>query len=654
MQIIRRLYFYAVTLISLETVIWALIGLMRTVAAPQVLGAAADRLAAPLAFIVVGLPVFFLHWRFVQCMAAESAEEASARLRAAFFYVALAATLIPAVQNTLALLSRSLTQAFGLETSTALLGSGQTLADNLIAMGVNLLMAAYFYQRNRQNWSGEICASLSAAEKERLEENYADVRRLYRHLWLGYSLALTVLGVRQLLTFLLVSPQAIGTPPASMLANGLALLAVGLPIWVYAQRLIAESLTDQRETLSWLRLAFLFALSWLSLFVTLYQLGKMGDLLLRLVMGEALAGAQILQSLRPAIAALIPFGVVWGYYQRQRLEAVDAQELPALRLAIGRFYSTIVVSASLVALILGTSRLLAFVVNLLLGSKSYFIESGRSELSASLAILLIAVPLWLRTWKPLQGEATLEGEQGEAARRSLVRRGMLYLWVFVGVVGTMFATGSFFFEIMRSLLGTPSDQAALDSLLRLRLTLIFLAILLYHLTVLRRDQRLAAATLAARQAAFAVAIWLPKDSHVAQELRAALQREAPQLPIIWLDEGEPPSADGLKDAKALVMTAERLTSPAAEERAVWTAFEGKCLVLPTSETDWYWIGASGQSLTALARQTARALRLLAEGQPLPRQSDNTLLTSMAYVLAALFLLQIVAVLMLSVIAPLVD
>ncbi|PWH20024.1 MAG: hypothetical protein DDG59_01515 [Anaerolineae bacterium] len=654
MQTIRRLYFYAVTLVSLETVIWGGIGLMRTVFSPGLLGATADRLAAPLAFILVGLPVFWIHWRAVQSTAAQNADEARSRLRAVFFYVALGATFLPAAQNTLAFLSRSLTQAFGMDSQQALLGGQQTLVDNAVAVAINLLFAAYLYRRNQQNWSGEVCPELTEQDQAKLLENYADARRLYRYFWLAYALILSVFGVRQLFNYLLLSPQVLGTPAATLLANGLALLAIGLPIWAYTQRLVDHSLQDSAEASSWLRIGFLYGATWLAMFLTLYQVGKIGEVIFRVLFGEGWGIAAILQSLRPAIALGIPTSVVWGWYGRQRQEAVHNRQPPLLQAAMERVHSTVVAGVAFLAILLGSSRLLGFVVNQLFGAETYFSTSGRTELSTSLAILLIAVPVWLRYWLPLQRQATQEGEAGDYARRSLVRRGTLYLWIFVGVVGTMFATGSFFFEILRAVLGTPSDTLALESLLRLRLSLIFLTVLIYYILTLRRDQRLAAAALAARQAGFPVAIGLAKDSQLAKELADVLQKEAPHLPVFWLEDNGQASAESLKQAKALVLSAQALEAAASDGQRWWQTFEGQRLVVPDPHSEWYWVGGSTQPISTLAKQTARALRLLAEGQALPRQSENPILTSIAYVLAVLFLLQFALAILLAGIAPLVD
>ncbi|NOQ40817.1 MAG: hypothetical protein GQ562_10935, partial [Anaerolineales bacterium] len=65
MKTIRRLYIYLVTLISLEVVVWALITLSRSIF-EEGFTHAADSLAGGLAFILVGLPVFFFHWWMAQ------------------------------------------------------------------------------------------------------------------------------------------------------------------------------------------------------------------------------------------------------------------------------------------------------------------------------------------------------------------------------------------------------------------------------------------------------------------------------------------------------------------------------------------------------------------------------------------------------------
>jgi hypothetical protein len=150
---IRRFYFYLVAFISIEIVLWGLVGLLRSVVGDTVSGGA-EALAQALALILVGVPIFLIHWLWAQRAAAREEEEKIATLRAVFFYAILLATLIPVVQNLLSFVDRALIQAAGLEAGRAF-GAfrNQTLADNLIAILMNGIVAAYFWNSLRGEWA---------------------------------------------------------------------------------------------------------------------------------------------------------------------------------------------------------------------------------------------------------------------------------------------------------------------------------------------------------------------------------------------------------------------------------------------------------------------------------------------------------------------
>ena len=80
MKSIRRLYFYLVAFISIEVVLWGLVGLLRSVANDTISGGA-DALAQALALILVGVPIFLLHWLWVQRASERDEEEKTATLR---------------------------------------------------------------------------------------------------------------------------------------------------------------------------------------------------------------------------------------------------------------------------------------------------------------------------------------------------------------------------------------------------------------------------------------------------------------------------------------------------------------------------------------------------------------------------------------------
>jgi len=114
MQIVRRLYLYALSFVSLETVLWGTIVLARSSLANQT-GGSTLQLARSLSLILIGAPVFLFHWRLVQRASQADVEERSSWLRAVFLFGMLVATLIPVAQNALALINRGLLIAFRLD-----------------------------------------------------------------------------------------------------------------------------------------------------------------------------------------------------------------------------------------------------------------------------------------------------------------------------------------------------------------------------------------------------------------------------------------------------------------------------------------------------------------------------------------------------------
>jgi hypothetical protein len=144
MKSIRRLYFYLVAFISIEVVVWGLVNLLRSIV-DQTVSGGADALAQALALILVGVPIFLIHWLWAQRASAAEEEEKEATLRAVFLYAVLLGTLIPVVQNVLSFINRALVQVTGLGVERAFSAfRNQTLADNLIAIVMNMIVAAYF------------------------------------------------------------------------------------------------------------------------------------------------------------------------------------------------------------------------------------------------------------------------------------------------------------------------------------------------------------------------------------------------------------------------------------------------------------------------------------------------------------------------------
>ena len=56
------------------------------------------------------------------------------------------------------------------------------------------------------------------------------------------------------------------------------------------------------------------------------------------------------------------------------------------------------------------------------------------------------------TWRPMQAEALADGDVGEHARRSTIRRVYLYLALFAGVIGGMASAVGLVYQLVNALL----------------------------------------------------------------------------------------------------------------------------------------------------------------------------------------------------------
>lgn len=634
MQTIRRLYLYAVALVSLEVVLWGSIGLLRSAFASQQVGGEVTRLASALSLILVGVPVFLTHWLLAQRSALRDREERSARLRALFLYSALMAVLLPIAANIFALLNRSLVLTWGLPTYRTLLGGDQTWSDNLVAILLNAIVAVYLFLILRADWRALDSDGVDA---------FVETRRLYRYIWMLIGLVLLVSGLQQTLQYLLGLWAAVGAAASLSLANGLSLLLVGAPVWVYAWKRIQNGLTDPAEAASLIRLIVLYALAFLSLGGLLISAGNLLYSLLRLTLGERLAFSAWLAQASLPLSTILSLGVVWAYYGRLLRLEMDALPESPRRSGLKRLYFYALSLAGLAAAFFGVYQLLDFLLTFLLARQVVWAAGLRNELAAALAILAVGLPLWLLTWRPAAREAAQEGESGDHARRSLVRKAYLFLALFAGVIGVMFSTGTLLYALLRAWLGQPPANLLLDTLETLRLVLLFGLLLAYHWQALRSDNRLAARSLSRRHAQFPVLVLTTPQGDFTPPLLEALHREASQLPVAVHDYTLGAPDETLSAARAVILPAECLIRP-PEALSLWLRnFEGARLVVPTPTPGWWWMFAGSRSLSLLARHTARAVRSLAEGESLPPVRESSPSMILVYVLAGLFVLEILFV-----------
>lgn len=646
MQNIRRLYLYAVSLVSLEVVLWGIIGLLRSFFAGEELGSGSvDRLAGALALILVGIPVFLVHWWLVQRNLQKDPEERWNRVRAIFLYLVLLITLIPIVQNGISLVNQLLLQVFGIETRQAFLGSTQNWTDSLVAIGVNAVAAFYFYRVLASDWrSGEMGSS------------FQEVRRLYRYIWLIYGIGLSVFGLQQVIQYILISWDTLGDYVQVMLANGLALLLLGAPVWMAAGRVIQRSLADPAEHDSLLRLVVLFLIVFFGLIGCLGAAGVVLYELFKLLLGSAGTFGVFLHQIAVPFSIALPFGFIWAYYQHTLspyLPVLTIQEVEGTavtqvgqdrewqrRIELRRLYYYLLAFLGFVALFFGLQQLLSGLVDLILGGEILGVAALRSQLAAALAGLIIGLPVWFIHWRTMAKEASQDSEIGDYARRSLIRRSYLFLLLFAGVLGLMISAGLMIYQILRALLGNPSDDLLVDILQQFFSLLLFGAVVAYHWLSLRADGRLAEKSLSRRYGQYPVLILEPEEGVFGEVIGPILAHEVPGLPVAVHPVSEGVPDPSLSAARAVILPAD-LASHHGEAIRLWLQnFPGEHIVVATPTKGWYWIPGSQKSLSALARMVAQAVRQLAErGQAVPPRENPTLMI-VVYVFAGLFGLEL--------------
>jgi hypothetical protein len=616
MRTVRRLYFYVLALIGSQAIIWGAVNLLRTLLSGGLPGGGTNLMATGLSLLLVGLPVFLLHWLVAQRDARRDEEERLSRIRPVFLYAARVWTLIPIVYSLLALINRLVAFALGLSVNGVMFGGGQTTTDNLVSIAINLVGFAYFSWVLQGDWKAAPA-----------NPNLPECRRLYQYLWVLFGLTLTVFGVQGMLHYILTIPQGLAGTSGYLLANNMALLLVGAPLWAYTWWLIQDTQNEPGERESILRLVVLYIISLAGVVGVLASGGGVLSLLFQILLGRVEGLAAFFGEVANPLGALLPLAVMWAYYGRileremvsmseegQRLEGQRSQplRLGTRRSGVRRLYRTLLSALGLAVTFTAIIALAEYVVDLLYYSR--MLGPGWSRLSGGLAALAVGLPLWLVTWSSLQSEAGQRGEPGDRARRSVIRRAYLYLFVFLLVVGGMLGAGDLFFNVLSNALGTTINEIGLLALQRLQTLAVIAVFLIYHLRVLRADGRRTQQAIGAMHAGFPVLVIVENEMALAEEIVRDVQRLAPRLPVVVhsVERGAPD--DELLSARLILLTAGLAIQP-PEVLSLWlSAYRGRRLLLPLPREGWVWLGLPARQPRETAQEAAAAILQIAEGE----------------------------------------
>ncbi|MEP7133480.1 MAG: DUF5671 domain-containing protein [Chloroflexota bacterium] len=614
MKSIRRLYFYLVAIISIEIVVWGLVGLLRSII-DQTVSGGADALAQALALILVGVPIFLVHWLWAQRVSAQDEDEKSATLRAVFLYGVLLGTLIPVIQNLLSFIDRSLVEVTGLGVARAFSSfREQTLADNLIAIIMNLIVAAYFWNVLRNAWS-------TLTEKE----NFSEVRRLSRYIWMLYGLLMTVFGAQQILRFIFYIPgNVLGELGREVVVNGTALLVIGTPVWIYTWRVIQDSLADPAEMGSTLRLGILYILALGGVITVITTSAMVVNTIVTYLLGGDGTFRDFVRQIGGPISVGVPLGMIWAYYGHWLNRHIEAIGDRVRQAGMKRIYNYILSFIGLVVSFIGVMLLLTFIIDMIT-SKAFLMGSdNRSNLATSIASLIVGLPLWLMTWRPMQAEALAQDDLGDHARRSVLRKTYLYLALFASVIGVMGTGVGLVYQLIKAVLtGNPGSDFVTTLLNLTQVLFLFGVVLVYHLRVLRADGASTADTLAEKQSEFSVLVVDSGDGFV-DSVKAALLKSGSKVQVTVTTPAEKPEGN----FSAIVMS-----GAVAVEAPEWIRlFNGNRIIVQNEAQNLVWAED--------AVQAAQSVQRLAEGQEVQKQkSSRSPWMYVVYAFAALFALE---------------
>ncbi len=625
MKKIRRIYVYAVAFISMEVLLWGLIGLVRSIFSDTV-GGGVDELAQALALVLVGALVFGIHWWMAERSAKADAEEYASGIRAFFLYAALLALLIPVVQNGLAVLNRLFLDLFEIPISRAFLGRSQSLSDNLIAALMNAILAAYFINIVRRDW------------KEIQERSaFTLMRRIYHYIWVLYAVGMSILGTHQIFRYLLglLEKSATYLTSYAWLANGLAVTMIGVPLWVWAWRKVQNALNEPGERASLFRLGVLYFLSLSGVIFVLSAAGIMVNALILMLLGEVETFRAFIQEIAEPLAVAIPLGAVWAYYGDWLKRDIDTVPEAPRRAGMRRLYYYILSLIGLTAAFTGVANLLSFVIDSAF-SGSVWVGGLNERLAGSLATLIVGFPLWFYAWRPMQAEALASDEAGEHARRSGIRRVYLYLALFAGVVGGMVAAVQLASLLFEALLGAPPSGFTNDLLNALQMLVLFGGLLAYHWKNLQRDGERRSEILDDKRTQFNALFITDSNGTLPPKLASAIEKESQGINLIVHPLGEELSAETRESVHAVILP-ENVALDSPETLGMWLRqFDGSKLILTSESSEWLWMRDPSD--------VAKALRQLAEGEKVNISHKAPGWMIAVYILAGLMGAQILLIL----------
>jgi hypothetical protein len=212
--------------------------------------------------------------------------------------------------------------------------------------------------------------------------------------------------------------------------------------------------------------------------------------ILRYFISGLVADARYFQFLGWTVPTMLVAGAVWAYHQKKAQEESELggiQRFSARRVLL-YLMSFIGLGALIAGLIMLMGILLDFWINAV-STGPIVVKPGwwYDQLALSLALLIVAIPVWYFYWNQV---IRLVAIGGVAEWRARSRRIFLYVILGASVIALTAAMVNIIYQLLNgALLGTFGVDVLRKSKWSLQTLVVAVPVLTYHLSVLRQDQR---------------------------------------------------------------------------------------------------------------------------------------------------------------------
>ena len=468
---VRRLYFYIVAFVSLMMAASGTVMLVEFIldgiAGGAVLSGSNTGLAAGVSLLIVGAPLWFFHWRYIQRAIAEQPVEARSVLRKLYIYITIAVASSVIIYTAVDLLN----WIFRADDF-----SGYSLAA-IVIWGVLRVF----------HWRVE------ETEGQPTPDTRA-IRRLYIYIASLVGLVMLSVGVGRVFYFILLEGYntLVSTPlltsstlwrPAVL--EMVSLSIVGGAVWALHWLYIAR-----RDYDSALRQVYLYIFAILGgVMTTLIALGIIIHETLVWALGnyDANTVAEHFEFLPWSIAALAVGAALWAYHwYRVRLEAgLSAGATLSARRAYTYVLAAIGTGTLAVAIFMlvtsGVKIILTSFVDVVVGA-----DQWKGPLANIITLAVLGAPLWGYYWRNIERRAL---DTGTDERQSTSRRIFLFAALGIGVLALLGSVSTLLFMFLRDLLDAALSLDTADDMVEpVAIIVAAAAFLPYYWAVYRDDQ----------------------------------------------------------------------------------------------------------------------------------------------------------------------